>query len=135
MRRITHALALIGALAILTTACASDKDTGLPAGPTEAPSSEVCDGTIDMTDQLKFVPENCTVKAGTKVTWTTVGAAPHTATAEPDASVKFDSGNVESGKGFSFTFETAGEVEYYCKLHAAPGARAGMVGTITVEAA
>ena len=135
MRRIAHALALIGALAILTTACASNKGTGLPSGPTEEPTTAACDGTIDMTDALKFEPESCTVKVGTEVTWTTVGAAPHTATSEPTAPIKFDSQQVDGGKSFSFTFEAVGEVPYYCKLHAAPGARAGMVGTITVEAA
>ena len=138
MRRFLHALALIGALAILTTACASDKDTGLPAGPTEAPSSEVCDGTIDMTVDLKFAPVTCTVKVGTTVTWTTVaGSAAHTATSEPNAPVKFDSGEVPSGDDFSFKFDQAGEIPYYCKFHAAPGARvaASMIGTIVVEAA
>jgi plastocyanin len=135
MRRIAHALALVATLALLTTACASSKATGLPAGPTEEPTTAICDGTIEMNDQLTFVPERCTVKVGTTVTWTTVGSAPHTATAEPDAPVKFDSEQVDAGGDFSFTFEQAAEVPYYCKLHTSAGARAGMVGTIVVEAA
>ncbi|MGH2785776.1 MAG: cupredoxin domain-containing protein [Actinomycetota bacterium] len=135
MRRIAHALALVGALATLTTACASNKATGLPTGPSEEPTTAACDATIDMTDALKFVPESCTVKVGTEVTWTTAGAAPHTATSEPDAPIKFDSLQVDGGKSFSFKFETAGTIPYYCKLHASPGTRSGMVGTITVEAA
>lgn len=134
MRRFAHALALVASLALLGTACASNKATGLPEGPTEAPSAAVCDGTIEMNDELQFVPENCTIKVGATVTWTTVGSAPHTATAEPTAPVKFDSGQVDAGGEFSFKFDQAGEVEYYCKLHAAAGARAGMVGTIVVEA-
>ncbi|MEX2555183.1 MAG: plastocyanin/azurin family copper-binding protein [Actinomycetota bacterium] len=134
MRRFAHALTLIASLALLGTACASDKATGLPAGPTEAPSAAVCDGTIEMNDELKFVPENCTIKVGTTVTWTTVGSAPHTSTSEPTAPVEFDSEQVASGGSFDFTFETAGEVPYYCKLHASAGARAGMIGTIVVEA-
>jgi plastocyanin len=68
MRRIAHALALVATLALLASACASDKDTGLPAGPTEAPSAAVCTGEIEMNDELKFVPENCTIKVGTTVT-------------------------------------------------------------------
>ena len=134
MRRFVHALALVATLALLATSCASDRNTGLPAGPTEAPSAAVCTGEIEMNDELKFVPDTCTIKVGTKVTWTTVGAAPHTATSEPTASIEFDSDQVSQGESFEFTFETAGEVPYYCKLHAAPGSRAGMVGTITVEA-
>lgn len=135
MRRIAPALALLGALAILASACASGKATGLPSGPTQSPTTEACDGTIDMTDALAFEPKDCTVTVGTTVTWTTVGSAPHTATAEPDAPVKFDSESVASNASFEFTFEAAGTVEYYCKLHTAAGTRTGMVGTIVVEAA
>ena len=135
MRRLAHALALLGVLAMLTSACASSKATGLPDGPTESPTTAACDGTIDMTDALKFEPENCTVKVGATVTWTTVGSAPHTATAEPTAPIKFDSDTVASGAEFTFTFEQAGTVPYYCKLHTAAGVRTGMIGTIVVEAA
>jgi plastocyanin len=51
--------------------------------------------------------------------------------------VQFDSGQINTGEDFEFTFDTAGEIPYYCKLHAAPGARAPgtMIGTIVVEAA
>jgi plastocyanin len=135
MRRIAHALALVATLALLTTACASNKATGLPVGPSETPSAAVCTGKIGMTDQLQFVPANCTIKVGTTVTWTTVGSAPHTATSEPTAPVKFDSDLVNSGGEFEFKFETAGEIPYYCKLHSSAGSRAGMFGTIIVEAA
>lgn len=135
MRRFARVLALVAMLAFLTTACASDKNTGLPEGPTEAPSTAVCTGQIQMNDELKFVPENCTIKAGTTVTWTTVGAVPHTSTSEPTAPVTFDSDQVVSGGKFEFTFATAGTVVYYCRLHSSPGTRVGMIGTIVVEAA
>lgn len=135
MRRLAYALALFAALALLTTACASSKATGLPTGPTEAPSSAVCPATIEMTDQLKFVPDKCEVKVGTTVTWEVTGSAPHTVTSEPTAPVKFDSETVAAGNEFTFAFSAAGEVPYYCKLHAAAGARSGMVGTIVVAAA
>ncbi len=135
MRRIAPALALFGALAILTSACASSKATGLPTGPSEEPTTAACDGTIDMTDALQFEPEKCAIKVGTTVTWTTAGSVPHTATAEPDAPVKFDSASVAAGASFEFTFEQAGTVPYYCALHTAAGTRTGMVGEIVVEAA
>lgn len=138
MRRIAPALALLGALAILASACASGKDTGLPAEPTEGPTTAACPEEIQMTVDLKFVPANCSVKVGTSITWTTVaGSSDHTATSEPDAPVKFDSGIVKAGDSFSFTFETAAVVPYYCKVHTAAGARLpdAMIGTITVEAA
>ena len=130
MRRFAHALAVVATLTLLASACASDKDTGLPVGPTEGSSAPVCTGEVDMNDQLKFDPASCTVKVGATVTWKTVGEAPHTATSGPESPVKFDSGIVEQNGEFKFTFETAGEVPYVCTLHAG----AGMVGTITVEA-
>lgn len=133
MRRFSYVVGVL-ALALVASSCASSKATGLPAGPTEEATTEACDGTIDMTAGLKFEPEECTITAGTEVTWTIVGSLPHTVTSEPDAPVTFDSGNLTVGD-FSFTFEEAGTVPYYCKLHASPGTRSGMVGTIIVEAA
>jgi plastocyanin len=125
----------VACAALALGACASGKSTGLPAGPTSPPAGATCTGRIEMNDQLQFVPQRCTVKVGTTVTWVVVGSVPHTATAEPSAPVQFDSGTVEAGKEFTFTFQQPGEIPYYCKLHAAPGTRAGMVGTIVVEAA
>ena len=138
MRRLVRALALAAALSLFLAACASDKDTGLGAGPTEAPAGKNCTAApIQMNDQLKYVPEGCTAKVGEKVVWTTTGSVPHTVTSD-DGGKAFDSGAtdlVEKGENFEFTFATPGEYPYYCRLHAAPGARSGMVGTVTVEAA
>jgi plastocyanin len=136
MRRVVRVLAFAAALTLALGACGSDKDTGLGAGPTEAPVGKTCTAApVAMNDQLKYVPEECTAKAGETVTWVTVGSVPHTVTAEDG---KFDSGAtdlIEKDEEFTFTFATPGAYPYYCRLHAAPGARSGMVGTITVEAA
>jgi plastocyanin len=91
-----------------------------------------------MTDTLKFVPEKCTVKVDTTVVWKNVGAnLGHTVTAE-DPKI-FDSGDaahpIAPGGEFKFTFKTAGEFPYFCRLHAAQGVRSGMIGTVVVEAA
>ena len=136
MRRIAPALALLGALAILASACASGKATGLPTEPTEAPTTAACPPAIEMTDTLLYEPKTCSVKVGTTVTWTNGGII-HTVTSEPDSPVKFDSENIAPGAEYSFKFETAAVVPYYCKVHTAAGARlpTAMIGTITVEAA
>lgn len=137
MRRVVHVLGFAAALTLALGACASDKDTGLGAGPTTAPAGKNCTAApIHMTDQLTYVPENCTAKVGETVVWETVGAVPHTVTSD-DGGKTFDSGStdlVEKAEKYSFTFDTAGSYPYYCRLHAAAGSRAGMVGTITVEA-
>lgn len=135
MRRSIHALAAVAALALILVACASGKDTGLPAGPTTAPPGEVCSGEVDMVN-LTFEPKECTVPVGTTVKWINkVGGLPHTVTSEDGTPAAFDSKTVNANGEYSFTFKTAGEYAYYCQLHASKGARQGMVGTITVEAA
>lgn len=131
MRRSVHALAVAGALALMLSACASSKATGLPPGPTEGPTG----GGLIVTmpgSLLKFVPDKLTVKVGDTVTWTNDGALPHTVTHEDQKT--FDSDIIESGKEFKFTFKAIGAYPYYCKLHASRGARVGMIGEITVEA-
>ena len=58
--------------------------------------------------------------------WTNDDGAAHTATATGGA---FDSGNIEPGDAFSFTFATAGDYPYLCTYHPE------MTGTIVVQAA
>ncbi len=53
---------------------------------------------------------------------------PHTVTADDGS---FDSGTLNGGQSFSYTFEQPGEYPYYCALHGAPGG-VGMAGTVTV---
>jgi plastocyanin len=83
------------------------------------------------------VPEKCTVKVDTTVVWKNVGTSlPHTVTAE-DPKI-FDSGaskTIPPGGEFTFKFTKTGEYPYFCRLHAEQGRRAGMIGTIVVEAA
>ena len=56
-----------------------------------------------------------TVKVGTTVTWTNNDPGQmHTVT---DVNGAFDSGFMETGATFSYTFTEAGEFEYYCLPH------------------
>ena len=135
MRRLTHGVTVTALLALALVSCASNKETGLPAGPTSPPAGSVCSGTVDMTDQLKFVPDKCTVKVQTTVVWKNTGSAPHTVT-EMDPKI-FDSGIntlINGGSEFKFTFTKVGTYAYYCRLHS-PDKQTGMVGSIVVEAA
>lgn len=65
-----------------------------------------------------YVPPTLTVKPGTRVTWTNEDSAMHTVTSganrTPDG--KFDA-RLEQGETFSFTFDSPGTYEYYCKPH------------------
>jgi plastocyanin len=93
-----------------------------------------------MTDALKFDPDNVTVPKGTKVTWKNNSGTAHTATDDPskasnsaDVSLpsgakSWDSGNIDPGQSYSYTFDTPGTYKYVCVPHES----AGMLGTITV---
>ena len=64
-----------------------------------------------------------TVPVGTTVVWTNDDTTAHTVTA---ADKSFDSGNMDQGASFSFTFTKAGTFSYVCTYHA------NMKGTVTV---
>ena len=78
-----------------------------------------------------FNPPTRTVAVGTTVTWMNQDGFTHTVTYSSGAGPAFDSGSISGGGNFSVTFNTAGTVQYYCKIHGAPGS--GMHGTIVVQ--
>jgi plastocyanin len=82
------------------------------------------DAAVEITST--FGPATLTVTVGDTVTWTNADSMPHTASAEDGA---FDSGNLDPGQAFSFTFTEPGTYEYRCDYHS------DMQGTIVVEAA
>jgi len=63
-------------------------------------------------DNLKFQPATLTIKKGTKVTWVNQDGPPHTA-----SGAAFDSGTLNNGQTFSFTFEETGTFDYICNIH------------------
>jgi len=80
---------------------------------------------IQITDSA-FGTAALTVQVGDTVTWTNADDRPHTVTSQDGA---FDSGNLDEGGTFSFTFTAAGTYAYLCEYH--PDMRA----TIVVQAA
>jgi len=79
---------------------------------------------------LKFTPQNVDIQVGDTVEWTWE-SNDHSATSgtagNPDG--LFDSGILNRGATFSFTFTEAGVINYYCTPH---GTCCGMIGTVTV---
>lgn len=61
-----------------------------------------------------FNPDTITVPAGTTVTWTNRDSGPHTVTS---TSGIFDSGVIDHGESFSYTFQDPGTYGYYCMIH------------------
>jgi plastocyanin len=99
--------------------------------PTQAagvPVVEVEGKTTVPMANFAFVPFDLTVPAGTTVVWVNQDEAPHTMTFD-DSSV--DSGVMNAGQTFEFTFDTVGRFQYFCAFHGSPGIQ-GMAGFVNV---
>jgi len=88
--------------------------TGTPAAGLPA-ATDTQAATIRMVD-FAFEPATTQVKAGTTVTWVNDGPTPHTSTASSGATT-WDSGILQAGQSFSFTFDQPGSLDYLCLLH------------------
>jgi plastocyanin len=77
-----------------------------------------------------FTPANITINAGDTVEWDNVDTAAHTVTSGSPAdgpSGIFDSSLLMADATFAFTFEDAGEFDYFCMVHP------WMVGSVSVN--
>jgi plastocyanin len=110
--RVAIALALVGWLASLLTLVAP-------------PPARAAEHAVEIGDGF-FSPATLTISVGDTVTWRNADDSPHTATSDDGT---FDSGNLDEGVGFSFTFTEPGTYTYICIYHEE------MQGTIVVEAA
>ncbi len=74
---------------------------------------------------MSFNPGTITINVGDTIIWTNnESSMPHTVTADNG---NFDSGTLNSGDTFTFTFTEAGTYTYHCAFHS------GMTATIIVE--
>jgi plastocyanin len=91
----------------------------------QAPADNAADPiAVDIAD-FAFAPKQIKAKVGQTITFTNKDSAPHTATATDGA--KFDSGQLDQGKSFSYTAKKAGTIQFVCSFHP------NMTGTITVS--
>ncbi|MFM9958878.1 MAG: plastocyanin/azurin family copper-binding protein [Phycisphaerales bacterium] len=95
--------------------------------------STALSATIDVRiEDFTFIPTDININVGDTVRFTNQDFIPHTATSQtaPGSLVPsglFDSGDLEFGQQYSFTFTTPGTVSYYCVPHGS-----SMQGSITV---
>ena len=128
MVRIRFILAL--ALSCGALACGNDNSSPSSPSPTPAPTQGGSSSTVtipmgaEVLGSRAFTPGNLDVAVGTTVTWTNTDTVGHTSTANGSA---WDSGIIQPGRQFSFTYQTAGTFPYHCAIHP------GMVGTVTVR--
>ena len=119
-RRLLAALALV---AVVGSACGGDDDAASPTADAGATGTDV------VMELVAFKPEVVTVRPGATVTWKQQDAGAHTVTSgtveqgaggvsqRPDG--RFDSGRLDKGGTFRFTFAEAGTYGYFCSLHPA----------------
>jgi plastocyanin len=127
---LSFTFALIVLQAASSSVFSQDKDDASPV-------------VVRMTDEMKFVPDQLTVHVGQTVKWVNEGensGASHSVTTNADrlmdpkhASIPagakpFDSGIINPGKSFSYTFKVPGLYKYACAPH-----EGMMRGEITVE--
>jgi len=115
-----------------------------PAAPTVASSPEAtatgaAEPGVPLTGQgqtfqveivdSSFSSAELTVPVGSTVVWTHNGSLPHTVTADDGS---FDSGTLQNGEAFEFTFTQAGTFLYHCEFHGGSGGQ-GMAAAVTVS--
>jgi plastocyanin len=94
------------------------------ATPQATPAASPQAGSADVTevgiDNLAFIPDDVTVPVGTTVRWTNLETIPHTVRSSTG---EFDSGIMQQGDTFEYTFDTDGVFDYICGLHPSMTAR------------
>ena len=103
--------------------------TAVPPTPTSAlAQSDPADGSAQALDIANFTLPTLTVAVGTRLEWTNRDGAPHTTTAGAPGALTgdWDSGRLQQGDSFGFTFSREDDFAYFCTVHPT------MLGTITV---
>jgi plastocyanin len=104
---------------------AESEDEEEAAGTPDEAAAATAAGAVEMKD-FAYNPDTIEVKVGDSVTWTNNDSTAHTVTQDPSGS-GFQSGKIDPGGTFEFTFDTAGEFEYFCEFHP------NMHGTVVVS--
>ncbi len=93
--------------------------TGMTAGtPVATPGASADSAGSMAVDIVDFAfPETLEIAVGTTVTWTNQDSDRHTVTSNPNGDA-FQSGTLNEGETFSYTFDEAGTFDYYCEFHA-----------------
>jgi plastocyanin len=102
-------MAACGGTAATPAATETPAITGVTPTATAAGSAGAAGVEIK---NFSFNPAATTIKVGDTVTWTNNDSTTHTVTGS-----QFNSGPLDPGKTFSFTFATAGTFDYACTIH------------------
>lgn len=114
-------LGLLQAAAGSGTTAASDTAAGVAQAPAAAAEAQQAaaaapDHQVDIMNNKFGDGKQLVVEVGQTVRWTNHDSVPHTVTTTKGPK-KFDSGTLEQGDSWSYTFTAAGTYEYYCAVH------------------
>ncbi len=108
----------LGAVLAFVASAAAIAQTGSSAGNAET--------HVIVIKQMRFDPQQLSIKAGDRVEWTNQDIFTHTVTANDGS---FDSGPIEPGQSWSTTIRNPGTIGYHCRPHP------NMAAELTVSAA
>jgi plastocyanin len=111
-----------------STASAQPTPTATSTAPAPATVTVTIPQNAMTLGTAAFGQNPLTINAGDTVMWMNADSIAHTATSDTGV---FDSGIINAGAMFQFTFPTAGTFPYHCAIHG----KAAMSGTIVVQAA
>ena len=118
---LVSALAIILAVGVLAASCGGGGgSTTTAVGPSTTASTPGttagggAGGAQVTLENIQINPASVTIKVGESVTWTNKDSAPHHLVGDKG---EFDSGNMDTGATYTFTFKTAGTIAYHCSIH------------------
>jgi plastocyanin len=125
-------IGMIGYLVVLPNAAFNQRTSTTTVTPVSGRSVAVSIAVGATTYPNKgFTPDNITIVVGVNntVSWTNNDASIHTVTSTtvPAGAAPFDSGFLNTGATFSYTFTVPGVYEYHCTIHP------WMTGFVTVK--
>ena len=93
-----------------------EQPTPQTTNPTPATDKPITPSSVSVNIQnFAFVPSTLSIKKGTKVTWTNNDSVAHTVTS--DSGSLLNSGTIQPGASFTFTFTNTGSTNYHCAVH------------------
>ncbi|VVB97604.1 Halocyanin [uncultured archaeon] len=104
------ALAISGCVGKQVTSQPTEKSTPTTIQPTLTPATVAVE-----IKGFAYNPANITISKGTTVVWTQNDSVSHTVTIA--SGTGFDSGTLNQGQTFSYTFNEAGTFIYGCSIH------------------
>ena len=108
---------------IVIAACGSSSASPEPAIPSDPASSATASGAQSQgsvsINGFAFAPDDLMVPVGTTVTWINDEDSLHTVTSgTPESpSDRFDSGEIDTGVEFTYTFADEGTYPFFCARH------------------